>query len=57
MAGEDDERYAAIARRTAMAIGANARVALVAGAGHSAHLEQPGRFLEALEPWLAEATG
>jgi pimeloyl-ACP methyl ester carboxylesterase len=32
-------------------------VALVAGAGHSAHLEQPGRFLEALEPWLAEATG
>jgi 2-succinyl-6-hydroxy-2,4-cyclohexadiene-1-carboxylate synthase len=57
MAGEDDERYAAIARRTATAIGANARVALVAGAGHSAHLEQPGRFLEALGPWLAEATG
>jgi 2-succinyl-6-hydroxy-2,4-cyclohexadiene-1-carboxylate synthase len=57
MAGEDDERYAAIARRTAAAIGANARVALVAGAGHSAHLEQPARFLEAVGPWLSETTG
>ena len=57
MAGEDDERYAAIARRTAAVIGANARMALVPGAGHSAHLEQPARFLEAVEPWLAEATG
>jgi 2-succinyl-6-hydroxy-2,4-cyclohexadiene-1-carboxylate synthase len=56
MAGEDDARYAAVARRTAAAIGANARVALVPGAGHSAHLEQPARFLEAVEPWLAEAT-
>jgi 2-succinyl-6-hydroxy-2,4-cyclohexadiene-1-carboxylate synthase len=56
MAGEDDERYAAIARRTAAAIGANARLALVPGAGHSAHLEQPGRFLEAVAPWLAETT-
>src|SRR5919106_744536 len=41
MAGEDDERYAAIAERMAAAIGANARLALVPGAGHSAHLEQP----------------
>jgi 2-succinyl-6-hydroxy-2,4-cyclohexadiene-1-carboxylate synthase len=57
MAGEDDERYAAIARRTAAAIGPNARVALVAGAGHSAHLEEPARFLEAVEPWLSETTG
>jgi 2-succinyl-6-hydroxy-2,4-cyclohexadiene-1-carboxylate synthase len=57
MAGENDERYAAIARRTAAAIGPNARVALVPEAGHSAHLEQPARILEAVEPWLAEATG
>jgi 2-succinyl-6-hydroxy-2,4-cyclohexadiene-1-carboxylate synthase len=57
MAGEDDERYASIARRTAAAIGANAHVALVPGAGHSAHLEQPARFLETVEPWLSEATG
>lgn len=57
MAGEDDEGYAAMARRTAAAIGANARVALVPGAGHSAHLEQPARFLELVEPWLAEVAG
>jgi 2-succinyl-6-hydroxy-2,4-cyclohexadiene-1-carboxylate synthase len=57
MAGEDDERYAAIASRTAAAIGPNARTALVPGAGHSAHLEQPAPFLEAVQPWLAEATG
>jgi 2-succinyl-6-hydroxy-2,4-cyclohexadiene-1-carboxylate synthase len=54
MAGEDDERYAAIAGRTAAAIGTNAKVALVPDAGHSAHLEQPARFLELVEPWLAE---
>jgi 2-succinyl-6-hydroxy-2,4-cyclohexadiene-1-carboxylate synthase len=57
MAGKDDERYAAIARQTAAAIGANARVALVPGAGHSAHLEQPARFLELVGPWLAEVAG
>jgi 2-succinyl-6-hydroxy-2,4-cyclohexadiene-1-carboxylate synthase len=57
MAGEDDERYADIARRTAVAIGGNARTALVPGAGHSAHLEQPARFLELVEPWLAEVAG
>ncbi len=53
MAGEHDERYAAIAERTAGAIGGNATTALVAGAGHSAHLEQPDRFLAALVHWLA----
>jgi pimeloyl-ACP methyl ester carboxylesterase len=39
------------------AIGANARAALVPGAGHSAHLEQPGRFAELVLPWLAAVTG
>jgi 2-succinyl-6-hydroxy-2,4-cyclohexadiene-1-carboxylate synthase len=57
MAGEDDARYAAIARRMAAEIGANADVALVPGAGHSAHLEQPARFLELVEPWLAKVPG
>jgi 2-succinyl-6-hydroxy-2,4-cyclohexadiene-1-carboxylate synthase len=57
MAGEDDERYAGIAERTAVAIGGNARVALVPGAGHSAHLEQPRRFLDVVEPWLAKVAG
>lgn len=53
VAGADDTRYAAIAERTAAAIGAGARVALVPGAGHSAHLEQPARFTALLLDWLA----
>lgn len=54
VAGEDDDRYAAIAARTAAAIGPNARAALVPGAGHSAHLEQPDRFGDLLDAWLDE---
>jgi 2-succinyl-6-hydroxy-2,4-cyclohexadiene-1-carboxylate synthase len=57
VAGEDDESYAAVAREAVAAIGANARAALVPGAGHSAHLEQPGRFAELVLPWLAAVTG
>lgn len=57
MAGADDERYAAIAARTAAAIGDNARAALVPGAGHSAHLEQPDRVIDLLLPWLGAVTG
>lgn len=52
VAGADDERYAAIAERTAATIGANARAALVEGAGHSAHLEQPDLFTDLVRPWL-----
>lgn len=53
VAGADDHRYAAIAERTAATAGANARAALVAGAGHSAHLEQPGPFTDLLLGWLS----
>ena len=52
LAGADDHRYAAIAERTAAAIGPNATVELVPGAGHSAHLEQPARFVDIVRPWL-----
>jgi 2-succinyl-6-hydroxy-2,4-cyclohexadiene-1-carboxylate synthase len=54
VAGRDDERYAAIAASTAAAIGPNATVALVPGAGHSAHLEQPERFTALVQGWLAD---
>lgn len=54
MAGADDDRYAAIARRTAAGVGANATAALVEGAGHSAHLEQPSRFVDLVLGWLGE---
>ena len=57
VAGEEDRRYAAIAGRTAAAIGPNARAALVPGAGHSAHLEQPQRFIDLLVGWLRDSAG
>jgi 2-succinyl-6-hydroxy-2,4-cyclohexadiene-1-carboxylate synthase len=53
MAGADDGKFAALAERMATAIGANAELALVEGAGHAAHLEQPERFLVIVQPWLA----
>lgn len=53
LAGEQDDKFAALARRMAGAIGANATLALVPGAGHAAHLEQPEAFLAILRPWLA----
>lgn len=52
VAGGDDERFAALARRLAGAVGDNAEVAVVAGAGHSVHLEAPLAFLETLRSWL-----
>lgn len=44
LAGERDSKYVDIGRRTASAIGDNARFASVPGAGHAAHLEQPAAF-------------
>jgi 2-succinyl-6-hydroxy-2,4-cyclohexadiene-1-carboxylate synthase len=57
VAGADDHRYAAIADRTAAAIGPNATAALVPGAGHSAHLERPMRFVDLVRPWLRAVAG
>jgi 2-succinyl-6-hydroxy-2,4-cyclohexadiene-1-carboxylate synthase len=53
MAGADDDKFAALADRLVEAIGANATLELVPGAGHAAHLEQPDAFLARLRPWLA----
>jgi pimeloyl-ACP methyl ester carboxylesterase len=36
----------------AAAIGPNARVATVAGAGHAAHLELPDTFVEIVRPFV-----
>jgi 2-succinyl-6-hydroxy-2,4-cyclohexadiene-1-carboxylate synthase len=53
--GGDDAKFRAIGQQMVAAIGDNAELALIEGAGHAAHLEQPDRFLTALRAWLARA--
>ena len=53
VAGAEDPKFTAIGQRMVDAIGPNAEFAVIEGAGHTVHLEQPERFLAALLPWLA----
>ncbi len=53
LAGADDRKFVALAERMADAIGDSATLALIAGAGHAAHLEHPDRFLAIVQPWLS----
>jgi 2-succinyl-6-hydroxy-2,4-cyclohexadiene-1-carboxylate synthase len=53
VAGELDAAYTATGQRLAAAIGANATVASVPGAGHACHLERPDWFAAMLEDFLA----
>lgn len=53
LAGVDDVRYVEIAYSLVTLVGRSASIALVPGAGHAAHLEQPDAFLALLLPWLA----
>jgi 2-succinyl-6-hydroxy-2,4-cyclohexadiene-1-carboxylate synthase len=53
LAGEQDDKFAALAQRMADEIGTNATLALIPNAGHAAHLEQPDAFRAILRPWLA----
>ena len=52
LAGEQDDRYAEIGRRTADAIGANARFDTVPDAGHAAHLARPEATADLVTTWL-----
>jgi 2-succinyl-6-hydroxy-2,4-cyclohexadiene-1-carboxylate synthase len=52
VAGSRDTRYAALARRLAEAVGANADLAIIEDAGHACHLERPGPFLDVLAGFL-----
>jgi 2-succinyl-6-hydroxy-2,4-cyclohexadiene-1-carboxylate synthase len=56
IAGADDAKFAGLAEAMVSAIGPNAELAVVAGAGHTVHLEQPDRFLAALHDWLDRTT-
>jgi 2-succinyl-6-hydroxy-2,4-cyclohexadiene-1-carboxylate synthase len=53
VAGEADAKFTAAGRRLVRSIGANAELAVVPGAGHAVHLEDPAAFLGVLRPWLA----
>ena len=52
VAGQEDVRYADLAEEMADAIGLNAQVVALAGAGHAAHLERPGSFTRLLAAFL-----
>ncbi len=52
VAGQDDVRYAHLAEEMADAIGVNAQVVALAGAGHAAHLQRPVSFHRLLAAFL-----
>jgi 2-succinyl-6-hydroxy-2,4-cyclohexadiene-1-carboxylate synthase len=52
VAGDLDAAYLAHGRRLVAGIGANASLAVIGGAGHACHLEQPAAFLDAVLPFL-----
>jgi 2-succinyl-6-hydroxy-2,4-cyclohexadiene-1-carboxylate synthase len=52
--GANDAKFGPIAERTARTIGENARLAVIANAGHAACFEQPGAFVSLLRDFLAE---
>src|SRR5690606_17542658 len=54
VAGALDTKFCALGERMTASIGANATHVTIDGAGHTAHLEQPERFLAAVRPWLAD---
>jgi 2-succinyl-6-hydroxy-2,4-cyclohexadiene-1-carboxylate synthase len=53
IAGERDEKFRDIAARMATAI-PSSRIAILAGAGHTTHLEQPEEFLRTVTAFLYE---
>jgi 2-succinyl-6-hydroxy-2,4-cyclohexadiene-1-carboxylate synthase len=53
VAGDGDAKFARLGREAAAAIGANAELVLIPGAGHACHLERPEAFCDVLAPFLA----
>jgi pimeloyl-ACP methyl ester carboxylesterase len=48
IAGAEDEKFTALARRLVAAIGPNASATTIPGAGHSVHLERPDDTADAV---------
>lgn len=52
VAGTLDDKYCALARRLVDAVGANAELQLIDGAGHACHLERQDVFASVVLDWL-----
>ena len=52
--GEDDAKFTSLGRRLVEGL-PNAELVVIAGAGHSVHLEQPAATADAIASWLAVA--
>ncbi|MDQ1437696.1 MAG: 2-succinyl-6-hydroxy-2,4-cyclohexadiene-carboxylate synthase [Acidimicrobiaceae bacterium] len=53
VAGAEDAKFLALARRMQACIGGNAELAVIEGAGHAVHLERPDQFADVIEAFLA----
>jgi 2-succinyl-6-hydroxy-2,4-cyclohexadiene-1-carboxylate synthase len=52
VAGGDDAKFSALGARLVESIGANAELAIIEGAGHAAHLEEPAAVVTVLRRFL-----
>jgi len=53
VAGENDTKFVELAQRLTTAIGDNANLQIIEKSGHTPHLEQPQRFLDVVNEFLA----
>ena len=53
VAGENDKKFVELAQRLTTAIGDNAKLRIIGKSGHTPHLEQPQRFLDVVNEFLA----
>ena len=53
VAGENDKKFVELAQRLTTAIGDNAKLQIIEKSGHTPHLEQPQRFLDVVNEFLA----
>ena len=53
IAGALDKKYVALSERIVEAVGPNARLHVMPGAGHACHLERPEEFIRAVQEFLA----
>lgn len=53
VAGENDKKFVELAQQLSISIGDNAKLQIIEKSGHTPHLEQPQRFLDVINEFLA----